>query len=207
MPTINEIKREYGSEQAKILTETFDLAANAKQVDVSMDATVRESLGPRDFDRVRAAEGEVWAKARREELKARYVELDLELRAALEIRVEEIERELSPENAGFADFAAAAAATPEALMAAMDMALDAGDEDAALVAFAAGRQRDLEEVVAHAVTVREDWGDLYAELAEVANEPELDPGDRFEMWAQKAPGKEALFGGPPSDINLTGMMR
>lgn len=207
MPTVNEIKREYGGQQARILTETFDLAAKARQVDISMGASVKESLGPRDFDRIRAAEGEVWAMAESERLKAKYVELDLELRAAVELRVEEVERELSPENADFRDFAAAASATPEALITAMDMALAAGDEDAALVAFAAGRQRDLEDVVAHAITVNEAWGDLYAELAEAENDKELDPGDRFEMWAQKPPSKETLFGGPPSDINVTGMMR
>jgi len=207
MPTVDEIKREYGEMQTKLVNECFDLAVKARQIDVSMPASTRDRLDPRDFDRVRAAEGAVWAEAERDRLKGRYEELDLELRAAVEIRAQEVERELSPENADFRDFAAAATATPEALIAAMDMALDAGNEDAALVAFAAGRQRDLEDVVAHAITVREDWADLYAELAEAANEPELDPGDRFEMFAQKAPGEQTLFSGPPSDRNITGMMR
>lgn len=207
MPTVDEIKREYGAQQAQILTETFDLGAKAQQVDVSMSATVKERLGEQDFDRVRAAEGAAWAEAARDRLKGRYEELDLELRAAIQVRVEEIEALLSPENVGFGDYAAAATATPEALIAAMDMALDAGDENAALLAFQAGRQRDLEEVVAHAITVSEEWGDLYSELAQAANEPELDPGDRFEMFAQKSPSKETLFGGPPSDRNITGMMR
>ena len=207
MPTVNEIKRSYGAQQAQILTETFDLGVKARQIDVSIPASTRDRLSPRDFDRVRAAEAAVGAEAERDRLKGRYEDLDLELRAAIQIRVEEVEREFSPENADFRDFAAAATATPEALIAAMDMALDAGNEDAALVAFAAGRQRDLEDVVAHAITVREDWSDLYAELAEAAGEPELDPGDRFEMWAQKAPGEQTILGGPPSDRNITGMMR
>ncbi len=207
MPSIIEIKTSYGEQQAALLNSLFGLTLKAKQVDASMPARARESLNERDYAMVRAAEGEAWAKEERERVKAQYVELDLELRAAIEIRREEIERELSPENAQFADLVAAAGAAPEALIAAMDMALSAGDEDAALVAFSAARQRDLQEVVAHALDIREDWADLYAELAEAENDKELDPGDRFEMFAQKAPSKETLFGGPPSDINLTGMMR
>ncbi len=207
MPTVNEIKREYGEMQTKLINESFELGASAQHMESEMSPELVDSLGPRDFERVRAAEAANWADAERDRLRTKYEELDIELRAAIEVRVEEIEKELSPKEVGFKDFAAAAEASPETLIAAMDMALDGGDEDAALLAFQAGRQRDLEEVVAHAITVREDWGDLYAELAEAANDPELDPGDRFEMFAQKAPTKETILGGPPSDRNTYGMMR
>lgn len=207
MPTVDEIKREYGGEQAKLLTALFDLAAKAREIDVSMNATTKERLGNREFDMVRATEQEVWAEGERQRIKAKYVELELELRAAIEVRLEEVERELSPKNASFRDFAAAAEASAPNLIAAMDMALGAGDEDAALLAFQAGRQRDLEEVVAHAIDVREDWSDLYVELADAANNPDLDPGDRFELFAQKAPSKQDLLGATQSDINVTGMLR
>lgn len=207
MPTVIEIKREYGEMQTKLINQSFELGASAQHLSSEMSPELVNKLGPQDADRVRAAEAANWADAERDRLRTRYEELDLELRAAIEVRVEEVERELSPENAGFKDFAAAASATPEALITAMDLALAAGDEDAALVAFAAARQRDVEEVVAHALTVREDWADLYAELVEAANDPELDPGDRFEMFAQPAPTKETILGGPPSDRNLYGMMR
>jgi hypothetical protein len=207
MPTINEIKREYGDEQARLLNELFDLPAKARSVDVSMSATALERLGPKEFNAVKAAEGAVFAESERERLKAKYLELDLELRAAIEVRLEQIERSLSPKNAGFKDFAAAAEASPETLIAAMDMALDTGEEDAALLAFQAGRRRELEEVTAHAITVNEEWADLYTELAEAANDLGLDPGDRWETLAPPAPTKYDLLHAPQSDINFYGSLR
>ena len=207
MPTVNSIKVHYGEEQAKLLNELFDLPARAQQLDVSMSNEVKESLGPKEFNAVKAAEGAVFAEAERERLKARFLELDLELRAAIEIRIEEIERELAPENVGFRDFAAAAEASPETLITAMDMALDGGDEDAALLAFAAGRRRDLDEVVAHAITINDEWGELYAELSEAANDLGLDPGDRFETLAPPAPTKFDILNTPQSDLNFHATLR
>jgi hypothetical protein len=207
MPTINEIKVHYGEEQAKLLNALFDLPAKAQQLDVSMSNEVKESLGPKEFNAVRAAEGAVFAEAERERLKARYLELDLELRAAIEVRIEEIEQELSPKNASFRDFAAAAEASPETLITAMDMALDGGDEDAALLAFAAGRRRDLDEVVSHAITANEEWGELYAELSEAANDLGLDPGDRWEVLAPPPPSKYDILHAPESEINFFGGLR
>jgi uncharacterized protein (DUF885 family) len=207
MPTINEIKVHYGEEQAKLLNALFDLPAKAQQLDVSMSNEVKESLGPKEFNAVRAAEGAVFAEAERERLKARYLELDLELRAAIEVRIEEIEQELSPKNASFRDFAAAAEASPGTLITAMDMALDGGDEDAALLAFAAGRRRDLDEVVAHAITINDEWAELYAELSEAANDLGLDPGDRFETLAPPAPTKFDILNTPLSDLNFHATLR
>jgi hypothetical protein len=207
MPTINEIKVHYGEEQAKLLNELFGLPAKARSVDVSMSNEVKESLGPKDFNRVRAAEAAIFAESERERLKTKYLELDLELRAGIEVRLEEIEQELSPKNASFRDFAAAAEASPETLITAMDMALDGGDEDAALLAFAAGRRRELGEVTSHGITVNEEWGELYAELSEAANDLGLDPGDRWETLAPPAPTKYDLLHAPQSDINFYGSLR
>jgi hypothetical protein len=208
MPTtIPEIKSSYKAEQTRLINESFELGASAQHQESAMSPELERIMGPKDFDRARAAEAADWADRERNRLRTKYEELDIEMRAAIEIRVEEIERELSPKDADFRDFAAAATATPEVLISAMDMALTAGDEDAALVAFTAGRQRDLEEVVAHAIDAKEDWADLYGELAEAQDDPELDPGDRFEMFAQPAPSKENLLGVPQTDRNIFGMMR
>ena len=207
MPTINEIKVHYGEEQAKLLNALFDLPAKAQQLDVSMSNEVKESLGRKEFDAVRAAEAAIFAEGERARLKTRYIELDLELRSAIEVRLEELELELSPKNASFRDFAAAAEASGETLITAMDMALDTGEEDAALLAFQAGRRRDLDEVVAHAITVNEEWADLYTELAEAANDLGLDPGDRWETLAPPAPTKYDLLNAPQSDINFYGSLR
>jgi len=207
MPTINEIKVHYGEEQAKLLNALFDLPAKAQQLDVSMSNEVKESLGRKEFDAVRAAEAAIFAEGERARLKTRYIELDLELRSAIEVRLEELELELSPKNVGFRDFAAAAEASPETLITAMDMALDGGDEDAALLAFAAGRRRDLDEVVAHAITINDEWGELYAELSEAANDLGLDPGDRFETLAPPAPTKFDILNTPQSDLNFHATLR
>lgn len=139
MPTIQEIKEHYGNEQARIINESFALGASAQHFEGSMSPEVEERLGPQESERVRIAESHLWADGERDRLRTRYEELDLEKRAALEVRVEEVERELSPREADFRDFAAAASATPETLITALDMALAAGNEDAALVAFSSGQ--------------------------------------------------------------------
>jgi hypothetical protein len=207
MPTIQEIKLSYSEDQTRLINESFELGASAQHHTGAMSSELEGKLGPQEADRVRAAEASAWADRDRERLRTRYEELDIEKRAAIELRVEQIERELSPGEVNFGDRLAASAASPEALIGAMDSALTSGDEDAALLAFQIARQRDLEKVVAHAVTVREDWADLYGELAEAAEDPELDPGDRFEMFAKPAPTKEAILAAPLDDRNIYGMMR
>ena len=207
MPTIQEIKLSYAEDQTRLINESFELGASAQHHTGAMSSELEGKLGPQEADRVRAAEASAWADRDRERLRTRFEELDIERRAAIELRVEQIERELSPGEVNFGDRLAASAASPEALINAMDSALTSGDEDAALLAFQIARQRDLEEVVSHAVTVREDWADLYGELAEAAEDPELDPGDRFEMFAKPAPTKEAILASPLDDRNIYGMMR
>src|SRR5215207_3395047 len=179
MASVLEIKQHYGDEQARLLTELFNIPAKAAEVDISMDATVRDRLGPAEIRGIKAAEGAVYAESERDRLKSKYIELDLEVREAIAERVRQVELALSPRNASFADFAAAASATPEQLVAAMDMSLKAGDEDSALVAFQAGREREFEEVVSHAITINEEWEALYNELALAENDEEIDSGDRF----------------------------
>ena len=91
-------------------------------------------------------------------------------------------------------------------MAAMNLALSSGDEDAALVAFAAARERDIDEVIAHAIDLKEDWEALYSELIAASGDPDLDPGDKFELFAQPLPDKNALLSAPQSDINVYGQI-
>ncbi len=207
MVTVNEIKVHYGEEQAKLLNELFGLPAKAQRVDVSMPSEVRESLGPKEFNAVKAAEASIFAEAERARLKTEYLRLDLELRAAIEVRLEEISEELSPKNASFRDYAAAAEASPGALIVAMDLALASGDEDAGLLAFASGRARDLEEVVSHGLTLRDDWSGLFAELTEAANDLGLDPGDRFETLAPPALSKNDILHAPQNNIDFYASLR
>jgi hypothetical protein len=207
MPTINSIKVHYGEAQASLLNQLFDLPGRAQQLDISLSATTQEKMARKELTAVKAAEAAIFLEGERARLKTEYIALDLELRAALEIRIEEIEQELSPKNASFRDYAAAAEASPEALLVAMDLALASGDEDAALLAFAAGMQRDLEAVTSHGLTIRDDWAGLYSELSEAAADLGLDPGDRWETLAPPAPSKFDILNAPQSDINFYGTIR
>jgi hypothetical protein len=209
MSKVLELRTFYGEEQAKLLTELFDLPGKAQRVDVSMSSATKESLGPKDFNRVRAAEGAVFAESERQRVKAAYEQLDLEMRAAVEEAVEEAERRLSPTDAPSTDILAAVAATPEQLMAALDAALQLGEagEDTALLFFQVARQRDLSEVVAHAVDMREDWSEIYEDILEGSAQPSVDPADRFEMLAPKSVTKQDLLVTPQSDANVYGQLR
>jgi len=212
MATIQEIKRSYGEEQAKLLTYSFDISVAAGAIQLDIDEAVGKQANPRSLVDIQAAQGAVWGAEERQMTKDKYMELDLELRQAIEIRLEQIEEELRPKNATFADYAAAASVPEEALRAGLDMALSAGDEDAALVALSAARQRDLEQVVAHAITLREDWADLFGELAEADTDSiDMEAGDKFELFAQKTPTaqdiKQGLLSAPQSNANIIGRMQ
>ena len=205
--TVMSIRENYENEKTKLLTETFNLLAIARDATAFVQGVDDNQIPVEALQAIRVAAGEQAASERRQQLKERYVELEAEMLAAVEARVARIEEQLAPKNASFQDYAAAASASEDALIAAMDLAVSSGDEDAALVAFAAARQRDLERAVAHAIDIREDWEELYAELSMAENDPEIDPGDRFEMFAQDLPTRQQILtrGGQP-DINIYGQM-
>ncbi len=209
MSKVLELKTEYGEEQAKLLNELFDLPGKAQRVDVSMSSATKESLGARDFNRVRAAEGQAFAEFERQRIKAEYERLDLEMRAAVEEAVSEAERRLSPTDAPATDILAAVAATPEQLMDALDAALQLGEagEETALLFFQIARQRDLSEVIARAVDMREDWGEIFEDILEGSAQPDVDPGDRFELLAPKSVTKQDILVVPQSDGNVYGSLR
>jgi hypothetical protein len=207
MPTVNEIRRHYGDLQAAILTESFDLGTKAQQVDVDLPGPAKANLNPAEINNIRAAQAYAFTVEERERLKARYLEIDAELRAAVEARAAEVEDILSPEGVSFTDLSTAATAPEDALMNALEMALSTGNENAALLAFQAARERDLDAVISRAITLREDWADLYEELIEAQQEPEFPADDRFEQLAQDGPTKADILAAPQSDINISGMMR
>ena len=209
MSKVVELRTEYGEAQAKLLNELFDLPARASEVDVSMSNATRETLGNTDFNRVRAAEGAVFAESERQRVKAAYEQLDLEMRAAVEEAVEEAERRLSPTDAPATDILAAVAATPEQLLDALDAALQLGEagENTALLIFQIGRRRDLSEVIARAVDMREDWSEIYEDILEGSSQPDVDPADRFELLAPKSVTKQDILVTPQSDANIYGALR
>jgi hypothetical protein len=209
MANREEIKREYGAMKDRILNEVFELAASAQHHQGQMSPELEQRLGPNEANRLRAAEAEMWAEAERERLKTRHEELDIEMRAAIQVLMDEIEEKLRPKDVSFEDLSAASSASPESLRTTMDLALAGGHEDAALLAFQVARERDLEEVISHAITVNERWAELYSDLTENENDVglELDAGDKFETLAPKAPSRFDILAAPKADIDVYGAMR
>ncbi len=209
MHTVDDVKREYGDRQTRILIEVFALSAGALEVDVVLSGGVKETLAPADYNRLRAAEQEVWAAGERLRLKTLFEELDVEKRAAIEVLVEEAEKELSPKEASAQDILAAASADAEQLRNALSAALGLGEagEDSARLFFQTARQKDYDDVVAWATDLREDWAEAYAVILEGTSQPDVDAGDRFEQLAAAAPSKYELFNAAQPDINVFGSLR
>ena len=209
MHTVDDVKRELGDQQARILTEVFALSLGALEVDVVLSGGVKETLAPADYNKLRAAEQEVWAVGERLRLKTLFEELDVEKRAAIEVLVEAAEKELSPKEASAQDILAAASADAEQLRTALEAALRLGEagEDSALLFFQTARQKDYDDVVAWATDLREDWAEAYAVILEGSSQPDVDPGDRFEQLAAAAPSKYELFNAAQPEINVYGSLR
>jgi|SRR5215208_86625 len=209
---IQEIIAHYRDEQVKLINASFDTVfvgaeEGWKQMQAGLSAAVKDKADTRTQQRIYLAEAEAASRGYRDKLREEYTRLDAELAEAIEIRVSQVEKQLSPENASFQDYAAAAAAPSEALITALDMALECGDEDAALVAFKAARNRDLDDVIAHAIDVREDWAELYVELDAANNQNlDLDPGDRFEQFAKAEPDGAALLDAARTNTELYNRM-
>jgi hypothetical protein len=209
MHTVDDVKREYGERQARILNEVFALSLGALEVDIELSGGVKETLAPHDYNKLRAAEQEVWAAGERLRLKTLFEEMDVEKRAAIEVLVEEAERELSPKEGSAQDILAASSADAEQLRNALSAALRLGEagEDSALLFFQTARQKDFDDVVAWATDLRPDWAEAYVVILEGTSQPDVDPGDRFEQLAAAAPSKYELFSASQPDINFFGGLR
>jgi hypothetical protein len=191
--TIFELKEALGEATTRLLNESFELAARSQEVDISMRAETLERLGDRRTDQIRGAERAAWVTDERLVLKASYEVLWANYYRQRDERVAEIEGLLAPKSATTQLLLDAVRATPEELLNMVDLALDTEDEDGVLLALKAGRQRDLEDVVSHIISVREDLGDLYGELMLAAGDPEIDVADRFELLAAVVPTESSLL--------------
>ncbi|MDP8951024.1 MAG: hypothetical protein M3N18_02100 [Actinomycetota bacterium] len=92
---------------------------------------------------------------------------------------------------------------------ALDAALRLGErgEQSALLFFRIARQKDFDDVVAHAIDLREDWQEAYVDILEGSEQPDVDPGDRFETLAGKPPSRQDILRGRQADINAYGSLR
>lgn len=206
-----ELKKHYGEEQARIINEIATLAAQAGQRTMSMDAGTKEALGQEDYSRVLAAEQAAWAQLRREELKERYVGLDLERTAAIEEARLEAERELSPQDVGAEAVLLASRMSEQELIDSMDAArtLGAAGEETIKLCFAMARQKeDYDLAIQHALGIMPELEGAYEDIVLASSEPDLGPEDTFEMFADPAPTKQdILISGPQQDINIYPRMR
>jgi hypothetical protein len=209
MHTVDDVKREYGDQQTRLLTEVFALSLGALEVDIVLSGGVKETLAPADYNRLRAAEQEVWAAGERLRLKTLYEELDVSKRVAIEVLVEEAERVLAPREATAQDILAASSADAEQLRNALEAALGLGEagEDSARLFLQTARQKDYDDVVAWATDMREDWAEAFAVILEGSAQPDVDAADMFERLAAAAPSKYDLLNAAQPDINVYGQMR
>jgi hypothetical protein len=209
MHTVNDVRREYGDQQTRLLLEVFALSLGALEVDIVLSGGAKSTLAPADYNRLRAAEQEVWAVAERLRLKTLFEELDVSKRAAIEVLVEEAERVLAPKEASAQDILAASSADAGQLRNALEAALGLGEagEDSALLFFQTARLKDYDDVVAWATDVRPDWAEAYAVILEGSAQPDVDAADRFEQLAAAAPSKYELFNAAQPDINFYGSLR
>ncbi len=202
--TIFELKERLGEDTTRLLNESFELAARSQEVNIEMRAETLQRLGDRRTDQIRGAERAAWVTDERLVLKASYEVLWADYYRQRDERVEELERLLAPKAASTQLLLDAVRATPEELSNMVDMALDTGDEDGVLLALKAARQRDLEDLVAHIVTRREDLEELYGELMLVDGDPEIDVADRFELLAAAVPTESSLLA-PRGGNSMAGM--
>ena len=101
---------------------------------------------------------------------------------------------------------AAASMSEDALLSAIEIALDLGDpaKDTLLLLFKTARENDQDQAIARVMTAREDIGDLMGELAEAQQTPELEADLAFETFAADAPSGRDVLGARQHDLNLVG---
>lgn len=208
---ILELKRQYGEEQARILNEVATLGERSRQVGVSLTTGAREQLGDANYTQLRAAARAAWVSERRDEMKTKYIELDLERVAAIDEALRVAEQELAPRDVTTESVLMATRMSEQELINSMDTAAglgEAGVETIKLCLSVARQKEDYDMAIAHALKHLPELEDAYADVLLAAEEPELnDPGDKFEMLADRAPTKQDILGAPQSDINAYGQMR
>ena len=76
--SVDDVRRHFGGLKANILSSLFDLKTEVKDVDISMDASVRERLGRSTEDAVRQATVEQVVLERIRTARQRFIDLELE---------------------------------------------------------------------------------------------------------------------------------
>jgi hypothetical protein len=210
LESVFELRQRYGDERAAMLNRLFHLPAEIVATDISMDSKVRAQLGDATFDEVRAAKLAAAGQYLRDQIKAAYVENELEEAEAVNTLVAHSEDVLRPETVESNTLVVAAGLTEDQLIVAADTAYELDDFDTCKTILKVARNRDMDLAVAHIVGLEEEWQDAYNNIVEAdgftASEPE-DIAEQFETWAQPEITTQSILAGDHPELNKLGMIR
>jgi hypothetical protein len=208
-----ELKQQYGEELTKLLNTSFEIRASAQEYEGQFSKAVAERLGPQEMDRIRAAQAAEWADGAMDRVRSKYLELELELRTAIDEANLAAEQELAPTDVTTESVLLATKMKEEELIDSMDAASGLGDvgvETIKLCLSMARRKDGYDLAIAHALELLPDLQDAWEDVILAAEEPDVNdsPGEKWEMFAADAPSPEdILWTGGHHPMNLTAKMR
>jgi len=209
-----QLKEAYGEQLTRLLNESFEIRASAQEFEGQFSSAVAERLGPQELDRIRAAQAADWADGEMDRIRTKYVELELELRTAIDEALLAAEQELAPTDVTTESVLLATKMNEEELVDGMDAASGLGDvgvETIKLLLSAARRKENFDLAVDHALELLPDLKDAYDDVVLAAQEPDPtdEPGEKFDMFAADSPSPADILGmsGPQHDMNTYSRMR
>jgi len=208
------LKEEYGEELTKLLNQSFEIRASAQHFEGAMSPELEGRLGRQESDKVRAAEAANWADAEMDKVRTKYVELELELRTAIDEANLAAEQELAPRNVSTEAVLLTTKMSEQELIDSMDAASGLGDVGVETVklCLAMARKKDgYDLAIAHALELLPDLRDAYDDTLLAAEEPDPNdaPGEKWEQFAADSPTPQDILGmsGPQHDMNIYSRMR
>jgi hypothetical protein len=208
-----QLKEEYGEELTKLLNQSFETRASAQHYEGAMSKELEERMGPQEADRVRAAEAAEWADSLMDRTRSKYVELELELRVAIDEALQAAERELAPTDVTTESVLLATKMKEEELIDSMDAASGLGPvgvETIKLCLSMARRKDGYDLAIAHGLELLPDLQDAYEDVVLAAEEldPNDEPGEKWDTFAAASPSPaDILWTGGQHPMNLTARMR
>ncbi len=208
-----QLKEEYGEELTKLLNESFTIRASAQEYEGQFSKAVADRMGPQELDRIRAAQAAAWADEEMDRVRTKYVELELELRVAIDEARLAAEQELAPTGVSSESILLTTRMSEQELVDAMDAASGLGDigRETVKLCLAMARKKDgFDLAIERALALLPDLRDAYDDTLLAAEEPSPndEPGEGGEQFAADAPTAETiLWTGRQHDMNLTAQMR
>jgi hypothetical protein len=208
-----ELKRQYGESLTRLLNESFEIRASAQEYEGQFSKAVAERLGPQEMDRIRAAQAAEWADGEMDRVRSKYLELELELRTAIDEALLAAEQELAPTDVTTESVLLATKMSEQDLIDSMDAASGLGEvgvQTIKLLLSAARRKENFDLAIAHALELLPDLRDAYDDTILAAEEPDVndEPGEKWEMFAAASPSPaDLLWTGRQHPMNLTARMQ